>query len=65
MNARDFERNAETDLMPSLEETSPCASVKGWEEDDFAQWGAGHRDDLKNAICNTNEYRESGDSGLH
>ena len=65
MSTRDFERNPEIGLMPSVEERSLCASVNGWEEDAFAQWVAGHRDEVKDAMCRTSEFRKTVDCGMH
>ncbi len=58
MSVRDFERNVDASLMPQVEESTACASVKGWEEDGFAQWVSDHKDEAKSSICSMSEYRD-------
>ncbi len=59
MTTRDFERNFDADVVPHVEkETVTCASVKGWEEDGFAQWVADHREQVKSAVCSMSGYRD-------
>ena len=57
MSIRDFERNVDPNLMPHVEKFTACTTVKGWEEDGFAQWVADHRDQVKSSICSMSEYR--------
>ncbi len=59
MKTRDPERIVPEKLNVYSSGIDACRSVKGWREDDLANWVATHRREVKRIVCGSSKHKKA------